>query len=226
MYLDGDTLKGNEMNQELLERAKRIATATLGDALDFHGIDGVMSGIERRSGSGRTAGFAQTMHEHVAPFGTFKFADFTVGQGFDAIEPHAVLVVDMAGADVSTFGGLASLAATTRQAEAVIIDGACRDVEEIRASGLTVASRSVTPRTGKGRLRVVSLGKPVGCGGVRVRPGDLVVADDTGIVVIPIERAEEVLTTAEDLDRRDTVFAGHLREGLSFAEIAKKLQHA
>ena len=108
----------------------------------------------------------------------------------------------------------------------MIIDGACRDVEEIRASGLTVASRSVTPRTGKGRLRVVSLGKPVGCGGVRVRPGDLVVADDTGIVVIPIERAEEVLTTAEDLDRRDTVFAGHLREGLSFAEIAKKLQHA
>ena len=214
------------MLEDILIRAKRLPTATLADALDHHGVHGIMSGIPRRAGEGRIAGYARTMQEHVGPLGTYAFSDFTVGAGFDDVERDTVLVVDMGGADVSTFGGLASLALSRKHAAAAIIDGGCRDIEEIRSSGLTVASRYVTPRTGKRRLKVVSRGQPVTCGGVAVRQSDLVVADDTGVVVIPSGMVEKILGTAEKLDRQDAAFADELRADKSFADSASALQHA
>lgn len=215
-----------QQQDSVLERARRLGTATLGDALDAFGIPGVMSGIARRTGSGRVAGFAQTMLQQVAPFGSFSFEDFTVGPAFDATSRNTVLVVDMGGADVSTFGGLAALTLTLHEAVGAVVDGGCRDVEEIAQLGLTVASRTVTPRTGKRRLRIVSRGEAITCGGVCVRPDDLVVMDDTGIVVVPQDKILPVLTAAEDLDRRDTDLAQRLKTGGSFAQAAASLKHA
>lgn len=210
----------------VLERARRLATATLGDALDSFGIAGVISGIARRTGNERVAGFAQTMLQQVAPFGSFSFEDFAVGSAFDATTRNTVLVVDMGGADVSTFGGLAAVTLTLHDAAGAVVDGGCRDVEEIARLGLSVASRTVTPRTGKGRLRIVSRGEAITCGGVCVRPDDLVVMDDTGIVVVPQDKILPVLTAAEDLDRRDTDFAQRLKTDGSFARAAASLKHA
>jgi regulator of RNase E activity RraA len=209
-----------------LERARSLATATLGDALDEHAIIGAMSGIARRTGTGRVAGFAQTMLQQVAPFGSFRFEDFAVGAAFDATMENSVLVVDMGGAEVSTFGGLAALTLTMRRAAGAVIDGGCRDLEDIAQLDFTVASRFVTPRTGKGRLRIVSRGESVTCGGVCVREDDLVVADNTGVVVIPREHIEKVLKSAEELDRRDTEFASRLRGGAKFTDAASMLRHA
>ena len=67
----------------MLDRAKKLATATLADALDALGLPGIMSGIQRQSGLGRVAGFARTMQEQTAPHGSFPFEDFSVGRAFD-----------------------------------------------------------------------------------------------------------------------------------------------
>ncbi|MGY8669152.1 RraA family protein [Bradyrhizobium sp. UFLA05-109] len=215
-----------KLRDSILERARRLATATLGDALDAFGIPGVMSGITRRTGSGRVAGFAQTMLQQAAPLGSFSFDDFAVGSAFDATSRNTVLVVDMGSADVSTFGGLAALTFTLHDAAGAVVDGGCRDIEEIARLGLTVASRTVTPRTGKGRLRIVSQGEAITCGGVCVRPDDLVIMDDTGIVVVPQDKILAILTAAEELDRRDANFAERLKTGGSFARAAASLRHA
>jgi regulator of RNase E activity RraA len=209
-----------------LERARGLATATLSDALDAFGIPGAMSGIARRTGSGRVAGFAQTMLQQVAPFGAFSFEDFAVGPAFDATSQDTVLVVELGSADISTFGGLAALTLTLRKAVGVVVDGGCRDIEEIARIGLTVASRTVTPRSGKARVRIVSRGEAITCGGVCVRPDDLVVMDDTGIVVVPRDKILAVLTAAEELDRRDADFAARLKTEGSFARAAASLKHA
>lgn len=209
-----------------LDRARRLATSTIGDVLDQAGVGGVVTGLVRRSGTGRAAGYAQTMQAVVGPLGSFTFEEFAVGKAFDAVVADAVLVIDLGGAEVSTFGGLAALTVSQRAAAGVLIDGACRDVEEIRALGVTVASRHVTPRTGKGRLKVAALGKPIACGGVTVRPGDLVVIDDTGAVVIPNAMIEQILAAAEELDRRDTAFAEKIKAGKTFAAAAAELKHA
>jgi regulator of RNase E activity RraA len=205
---------------ELLQRCRDIGTSTWSDALDHCGISGVVRGLAQRSGRGRFAGFAVTARERAGTFGSFARAEFGVGKMIAAVGPAGVLMADVGGADVSTFGGLAALATARRGAAAVVIDGGCRDVEEIRASGLWLASRTVTPTTGKTRLKLEALGEPVTIGGISVKPGDLVVGDDTGIVVIPRSELERVLAAAEAMLATDAAVEQALKAGRSFSEAA------
>jgi regulator of RNase E activity RraA len=205
---------------QLLQRCKAIGTGTWSDALDQCGISGVVRGLVQRSGHGRFAGFAVTARERTGTLGSFPRAEFGVGKMIAALEPGDVLMADVGGADISTFGGLAALATQKRGAAGVVIDGGCRDVEEIRASGLWLASRSVTPTTGKTRLKLEALGEPVTIGGIPVKPGDLVAGDDTGIVVVPRDDLARVLEAAERMLATDAAVEQALHAGKSFSEAA------
>ena len=207
---------------DLLARCARIATSTWSDALDEVGLDAIIEGLPQRSGRGRFAAWASTAKLTVAPRGTFPKGVLGVGTIIDAVGPGGVLVVDMGGAPVSTFGGLAARAAAAKNVVAIVIDGACRDLDEIVETGLWLASRHVTPRTGKTRGRLDAIGEPVEIGSVKVSAGDLLVGDETGLVAIPRARVHEILAIAEaKRDTDDAVEAG-LRSGLSFAEAARR----
>jgi regulator of RNase E activity RraA len=210
----------------LLDRARALATATIADALDGLGLPGILLGISRRSGAGRIAGYARTMQEQSAPYGSFRFEDFAVGSGFDAVGPDEILVADMSGVEISTLGGLAAETMHLRGAAGAVVDGGIRDIEEIRRFGFSVASRCLTPRSGKGRVRVIAIDEPVTCGGVCVRSADLIVLDDTGVIAIPASEAERVIAAAEQLDIRDRAFSARLKAGESFTAIAASLRHA
>ena len=209
----------------MLARCRLIATATWSDALDSLGIDGVMRGLPMRSGTGRVAGEAVTVREEVGDLGTYELTDFDVGGIIRATPPGAIAVVAMGGADVSTFGGLSARAGAQRGIAGIIIDGGCRDIEEIRAAGIYLASRHVTPRSGKYRIDVVAIGEPVTCGGVLVAHGDCVIADETGVVVVPSARIAETLSVAEKLDGNDRTFEGELSKGADFGTVAARLGH-
>ena len=105
-----------------------------------------------------------------------------------------VVVIDVHGVTgLSVIGGIAAQAASKAGVAGLVVDGAVRDLVEIRAVGLPVWSRSLTPRTGKWRLEAVAINEPVMCGGVHVRPGDLMIGDESGICFIPVEVAEAVI---------------------------------
>lgn len=210
----------SQSDQELLARCAEIGTSTWADAMDTLGIVGVTQGITRRAGQGRVVGFAVTARHVWGELGDFEKSDFAVGRLVAATGPGRVLMVDAGGACISTFGGIASMAASKRNATAVVIDGACRDVDEIQETGLWLASRHVTPLTGKTRLRLQSMGEAVTIGGVAVAEGDLVVGDDTGLVVVPRGRLEEVLVAAQQALEVDGRVEQGIRDGMSFAEAA------
>lgn len=210
----------NSEDRALLERCARVGSSTWSDALDVCGFFGVVQGIPRRGGEGIAAGFAATARHEWGPPGAFDRADFAVGQLVAATGPGRVLMVDMGGVAISTFGGIASLAAAGRQATAVVIDGGCRDTDEIRATGLTLAARWVTPTTGKTRLRLQAMGEPVSIGGISVKENDLVVVDDTGIVVVPRQELPRVLSEAERILAVDHAVEKGVRAGKSFADSA------
>ncbi|MBR0662875.1 RraA family protein [Roseomonas hellenica] len=205
---------------ELLARCAGIGVSTWSDALDELGVEGVLQGITQRSGSGRICGFAVTARQVPGRFGDFDKADFAVGTLVAATGPGKILMVDVGGAPISTLGGLASFAASQRGATGVVIDGACRDVDEIKATGLWLASRWVAPTTGKRRLRLQPMGGTVTVGGIRVSQGDLVVGDDTGIIVVPRGRLQEALEQAERINAVDAQVEERLRAGESFAAAA------
>jgi regulator of RNase E activity RraA len=112
--------------------------------------------------------------------------------------PGDVLVVSAPPASrVSVLGGLAAAAAVAAGVAAVVVQGAVRDVDEIDATGLAVWSTAVTPITGRGRLDALEINGPVEICGVQVVPGDVVVADRSGVAFVPRDRfdalAERVL---------------------------------
>jgi regulator of RNase E activity RraA len=210
----------NPAEKALLARCAHMGSSTWSDALDGLGITGVVQGIARRSGEGLMAGFAATAHLTWGSLGDFDRADFAVGKLVAATGPGRVLMVDAGSAAISTFGGIAATAARGRHATGVVIDGGCRDVDEIRATGLSLCSRWVTPVTGKTRLMLQSLGEPVTIGGVAVSEGDLVIGDDTGIVVVPRAHIARALQEAERILEVDLEVERGIREGRTFAEAA------
>lgn len=208
----------------LLRRCREIGTATWSDALDELGLQGVVSGLPKRCGTGRCAGFAVTVRGEVGEAGSVPVAEFGQDRMVAAAGPTQVLMVELGGAEVSGMGGVVALAARRKGIEAVIIDGGCRDVEDISACGLWVATRHVTPRTGKRRVRLGHFNQPARVGSVLVHAGDLVVGDGTGIVVVPRARIAEAIAIAERGKSADQRMEGAIEAGQSLTQAAAQLK--
>ena len=133
--------------------------------------------------------------------------------------PHDVIVVANDGrTDVSSWGGLLSLGASLRGVRGALVDGVCRDVGEARELGFPIYARGTSPVTARGRLRQRSTGEPVCVGGVEVNPGDVVLGDEVGVVVVPAGRAEEVLAAALEIVAREAAIAADLHAGIPLAD--------
>jgi regulator of RNase E activity RraA len=111
-------------------------------------------------------------------------------------EPGSVIVVESGDTDYALAGGNVCAVAQRRGVAAFVVDGVIRDLGEVREAGFPVFSRGVIPVPGT-KMRVGALGEPALVGGVLVHPGDIVVADEEGIVVTPAARQEEILAAAQ-----------------------------
>jgi regulator of RNase E activity RraA len=207
---------------DIMQRLADLATPTLANALDDVAFEGVMTGLTQMVPGTRCAGRAVTVREIAGRRGDYASADFKVGHIIDAAGPGDILVVDLGGQCVSTFGGLATLAAKTRGIAGLIADGGVRDREEMVELAFPVFARHMTPLTGRTRLIVAGVDEPVSCGGVRVRPGDAIVADGSGVVCIPAESAERVAELAGRYAEDDRRAAEEIAKGLSFREAMAK----
>jgi regulator of RNase E activity RraA len=135
------------------------------------------------------------------------------GEMIDEARPGEVGVIVMEGTlDIAAMGNLMATAALERGMAGVVLDGAIRDMWDIRRMGLTVYARSKTPRTTVGHYATVAKNVPVECAGVTVRPGDIIVADEDGVVVVPQEHAEAVLKEAQAIDDRERGMYPFIRE--------------
>jgi len=213
----------DEVTAPLAVRAAKLATSTLANALDDAGLHhNVISAIKAVAPGMRFAGPALTVREVAGDYGAYGSADFKVGAILDAAGPGDVIVVDLGGAACSTWGGMASLAATVKGVAGLLVDGGVRDLEEMIAFDFPVFARHLVPTTGRGRLKVEAIGEPIEVDGVAVAPGDIIVADGTGAVCLPQAVAGEVLTRAEALQRDDEAAVAEIQRGLGFSEAMKK----
>ncbi|MBI1761839.1 MAG: RraA family protein [Acidobacteria bacterium] len=141
----------------------------------------------------------------------------------DNAKPGEVGVIVMEGTlDIAAMGNLMATAAKVRGMAGMVLDGAIRDVWDIRRMGLTVYARSLSPRTAVGHYATVARNVPVECGGVTVRPGDIIVADEDGVVVVPQERAAEVLKKAQEIDQRESGMFPFIRQFKSLTKAIEK----
>jgi regulator of RNase E activity RraA len=141
----------------------------------------------------------------------------------DNANPGEIGVIVMEGTlDIAAMGNLMATAAKVRGMAGMVLDGAIRDMWDIRRMGLTVYARSKSPRTAVGYYATVARNEPVECAGVTVRPGDIIVADEDGVVVVPQERAEEVLKKAQEIDQRESGMFPFIRQFKSLTKAIEK----
>lgn len=178
----------------LIVRAQRLTTCNLSDAMDRGGIRrGGLVGLRPMEPARPAVGLAFTVE--LRPVGE---AEPAPGNYLDRIGAGQFIVLAAGGRiEFSVWGGNRTIAAQRRSAVAAVADGAYRDVEEHRALGFPVYGLAPTPMAGRGHVIATKVDEPVEVCGLLVNPRDLVAADSSGVVVVPREHIEAVVTAAE-----------------------------
>ncbi len=207
---------------DFVQRLKNVASASVADAVDkVAGQRGYMvQAIKPRINDTRIAGPAVTVLEEPS---TEVVPPQHALDLIDTAAPGSVMVIGIGGEeDVAVWGGLMTAGAHVRGLAGAVLDGGVRDVTEIRRDyGFPVYARSISPGTTVGRFRTVAANVPVVCGGITVNPGDWIMADLDGVVVIPAAHLQAVVEMAEEIERRELeqakliVASKSLREGLA-----------
>jgi len=208
------------MTDTNLERVRRLDTATLSDAMDKLGIEGVCRGIKPRDQTVGLAGRAFTiLYGPIDPVNPG-----TVGDYIDDLEPGTVVVLDNGGReDCTVWGDILTEVAHTKGLAGTVIDGPCRDVHLCLKLGYPVYSRSYSMKTGKDRVQVDAVQVPVNIGDARVNPGDLLRGDSDGVVVLPKAREDEILATAETIQAAEDKIRAAVRAGQPLREARAEL---
>ena len=204
---------------------RKTTVASVADAVDqVVGERGFLSHDMRPRVGGQMVGRAMTALVRPAPpeKATPQLSAKHVIELIDNSKPGDVAVIVIEdGLDIAGIGGLMATTAKSRNMAGVMVDGGVRDVAEIRALGLPVYSRSVTSATSVGRYASVSKQTPVNCAGVLVKPGDIIVAGEDGVVRVPSERAAEVLKRAEEIDAREIKMVPYILKLKSLTKVVQ-----
>lgn len=196
--LDGLGLRINtewpRVEKSLVERYRSVPVAVIGDSANR--LQAFDAGFHSYGGRKKFAGPAFTVR--VRP-GDNLF----VHRALDTAKPGDVVVVDARGAtNTAIIGALMSRYARTRGIEALVIDGAIRDVAELETMDFAVVARGSTPngpyKSGPGEI-----GYPIAAGGLSIAPGDLIVGDRDGVLVVPAAEAARVVEHAEARHRAE-----------------------
>jgi 4-hydroxy-4-methyl-2-oxoglutarate aldolase len=205
-----------------VERLAKLDTCAVSDALDSLGLKGATWGVRPQWQCPKIVGRAVTMK--IKPAGLQQPAQHLGTAPIEAAQPGDIIVIDNGGKlEFSCWGGLLALSAKLKGVSGVVIDGASRDIDEARELEFPVYARGAVPMTARGRVIQESFNQEIQFAGVQCRPGDLVIADGSGVVIISKEKEAEVVATAEGIYAKEQEMAAGIRKGFSGLEMLEKL---
>ena len=190
----------------------------MSDALDQLDLPGTVTGIHRVSSGRRIAG--RVVPVRLGPADGAPAKRHLCTAAIEAASGDDVIVVEhRTRDDAAGWGGLLSTAACVRAVVGTIVDGAVRDVDDSRELDYPVFARSVVPLTARGRVTEHAWNEPIVIGGVDVKPGDLVIADGSGVVFVDATRADEILEVAELIAAREARLTTAVRNGTPVSRV-------
>lgn len=202
----------------------RLSTCNVSDALDALRLKGAPRGIlPLWPGCRKIAGRAMTMR--FLPEGPVPPVSGTL-EAITAAEPGDIMVVDHRGVlDINSWGGIAASTAAQRGLAGVVIDGVTRDVDEMKAIGFSAYGKGIIQQSIRGRCAFGGHGVEVHLSGVRVRRGDLILADDNGVIVVPQDRLDEVLAAAQECLAGEERMKDWIASGVDPVEAHERAQY-
>ena len=197
---------------------QRLGTALLSDALDRLGRSGCALGLRPLSDGQYMIGRAFTIR-----YVSAGYPPGTVGDYIDDVPPGSVVVLDNSGrTDCTVWGDILTAVAHSRGIAGTVIDGVNRDVDRALSLGYPIYSRGRYMRTGKDRVEVSGMQCPVTLGGVQVRPGDTIVGDSDGVVVLAADIAEEVMAMAAEVAATEASILSEALSGVPLREARRR----
>ena len=212
----------SDFNEKYRARFEKLSSTNLSDAMDALGFRGFTFGIRPMQEKWRKV---------VGPAVTMRMvsAGQTVPKthlGMNAIaaaEPGDVIVIDNGGRmDSSCWGGILANSAKVKGVAATIIDGCVRDLDDCIDADYPVYARGTVVCTARGRVVEAETNGTIDFGGVQVRPGDIILGDSSGVVVVPQERIDEVLEKAEQLWQKEEDMVAQIRGGSDILSVDEK----
>jgi regulator of RNase E activity RraA len=196
-----------------------FSAATVSDALDRLGLRGSAHGIGPLSDtSAQFCGRAYTVR-----YVNSGSTPGTVGDYLDDVAPGQVVVLDNGGrTDCTVWGDILTTMASDRGVAGTVIHGVCRDVARAFDLSYPIHSRGRFMRTGKDRVEVSDVDRPVTLGDVQVSPGDLILGDADGVVVIPSGAEDSVLAVAREISEREAAIVADILSGSTLAAARTK----
>ena len=209
---------------EIMETFMKASTGNVADAVDeATGLRGFMTRDMKPVFKAKVIGPAVTVLLRKALRNDKRDWPNLQIQTLDDAPPGSVMVEVLEdGLETAGVGNLMATTAKVRGLAGMVIDGGARDIEELEEIGFPVWSRSQTPSTSVGRYVPVARNVPVTCGGVVVRPGDWIVADRTGVVVVPAEALPQVLKLLRQYDDKETRMVPLIKETKSMGKALEK----
>jgi len=217
-------MQKEEFDKNYRPRLEKLSTTNLSDALDKIGMRGAVIGIRPLFGMPKIVGRAVTIK--ITAAGMLKSKRHLGVDAIASANRGDVIAIDNRG-DVynNCWGEILSCAAKQKGVGAVFIDGAARDVDICQEIGFPVFARGVVPITARGRIMQEDFNCPIRLGDVQVRPGDVLVGDVNGIVVIPPEKLEEVTAAAEDIMAKEEAMKADILKGMDILEVDQKYNY-
>jgi regulator of RNase E activity RraA len=219
------------IDTSIIERFKKLndLTGTISDILDDKGIRGTIgtSILHPSIGDAQIVGRAITVRNTPQPADAYRAATTNDNlmcevEGIHQADPGDVLVIQGL-EDISNMGGIMATVATRQGLAGAVVDGGVRDVGHSRRLGFPVWSKNVSPITGKWRCVTQEINATVNVLGISVSPGDLVVADETGVCFVPQDLILEVLELCEAAHQKEEEWVEKLDAGLPIPDLVKRI---
>jgi len=200
--------------KELKERLARLDTACIYDVNEkLRVMDPEMRPVNQGI---KMIGIARTVH--------CKGDFLSVLKALHDASEDEVLVIDAEGDRIAFVGELFALEAQNKNLAGIVVDGACRDIKGIRNINFPVYARYITPRVGTSS-KIFPAQEKVNCGGVSVSPGDIIIGDDDGIIVMSEKEAAEILDTAQNIQIIEKKVVEKMEAGKSLTEMLNFFDH-
>ncbi|HHF7373664.1 TPA: RraA family protein [Legionella bozemanae] len=213
---------------EICKRLSQLTTPLICDALpsvrlmdsDIHSFN--------TSPQTRIVGRAYTVNSAQDSLSTMQalddLPDFMLALGCSDDRVPILLVIASCGTKLAVAGGMCADVAKTKGFGGIITDGNCRDVSEIRTTNIPFFAKGQCAKSGS-KNKIGSIRKPINCGSVEVNPGELIFADEDGIIVMNKEEAVNAINKAEEIKEKEAAALTRIHEGARFDEICNLKEH-
>ena len=200
--------KERSTDEKTIELLKRVSTPNISDAMHRKGA---MKNIRSICPGTKAAGRAVTV-------ATFEGDWAKTVEAIDIAKEGDVIVIYNGSPHVAPWGELATLSCINRKVAGVVIDGAVRDVDDIRRLNFPVFAVSAVPNAGEPK-GFGEINAEIKCGEQTVRPGDYIVGDDNGVVVVPKERGYEIARRALEVEKNENRIRDEIKRGRTLSQV-------